>query len=338
MNKNVCIAIPVYNSCETISKTLNSIVCQDYQNIKVFICDNNSNDGTDKIISKFQNDFPDLITYLFNPLVLDGEANWIFLLNNLPDTFDYVALFHSDDVYEPSIISEQVSLLEKTNAGASFTTANLINKNDQNINDKLNHSPYLPDDLYYKYLFGFDEIYLSILKNHNFIKTPSVVFDYKKMANYLPLFRSEFNSSADLDLWLRIAKKDGIALLNKPLLNYRITPTQGSSILSKGRFKQADYFKVMDFHFKLDFINHPHLRWFEAMRAIDSIRCSYNLLRISKDKEAITMLKDALNSSNMFYMFKINGGYKHLILGCVLFLLMKIHVHKFVIRYLVLDI
>jgi len=333
----VCIAVPVYNGAKTLSTTLQSLVDQDYKNFEIFICDNSSTDGTDKIIAEYEQKYPQLISHIVNPVVLNGEANWLYMLSNLPGGANYIALFHADDIYEPTIISEQVAVLKATGAGAAFTVANLIDERGNNINRQMKFTPFLPADFEIKDVYGFDEIYISILKHHNYIKTPSAFFPFETLTKQVPLFKKEFKSSADLDLWLRIAKTNGISIINKPLLRYRISATQGSQVLSKGRTHLADFFTVMDSHLTENLRRHENAKWYEAMRAMNYIICSYHLIRLNNSLEALQMLKQALNAKHTRYIFKINGGYKQYAFGWLMYLVLKLKFERFFNRYVVLD-
>jgi hypothetical protein len=54
-----------------------------------------------------------------------------------------------------------------------------------------------------------------------------------------------FKSSADLDVWLRIAQVRGVGLLPQPLMRYRISSDQFSANL-RARTQRADFFLVTD--------------------------------------------------------------------------------------------
>ncbi len=334
----VLIAVPVYNGEKTLAKTLRSLVDQDYKNFKIFICDNSSTDGTDKIIAEYEQEFPELISHIVNPVVLNGEANWLYMLSNLPIGADYVSLFHADDIYEPTIVSEQVAVLRATGAGAAFTVANLIDEHDRNINRQMKFTSFLPEDLEIKEVYGFEELYISILKHHNYVKTPSAMFPRETLIKHVPLFKKKFKSSADLDLWLRIAKTEGISIINKPLLRYRISATQGSQILSKKRTHLSDFFTVMDSHLTENLKQHENIKWYEAMRAMDYIICSYNLIRQGNSNEAMQMLKKALNISHAPNILKSKRGYKQYIFGWAMYLVIKFKLERFFNRHVVLDL
>ncbi len=335
MQDRVCIAVPVYNANKTLAETLDSLVNQDYKNFEIFICDNNSNDGTSTIIANYEEKYPELIRHIVNPIILDGEANWTFLLNNLPDNFRFLALFHADDVYNKSIISKQVERLQVTGAGAAFAVANLIDENGININTKMKYAPTLPKDLVEKDAYAFEDIYISILKNHNFIKTPSVLFDKNALDNLDVMFKKEFKSSADLDLWFRIAKNNKVVIIDEPLINYRISSSQGTKIINKGRTKLADFFSVMDAHLSNEFKDNKNVKWYEARRAMDLILCAYHLVRINEINEANKNLKIALKIKNIFYMCKINAGIKHFSFGILLYMVLQLGLKNIFNRYFV---
>jgi hypothetical protein len=61
---------------------------------------------------------------------------------------------------------------------------------------------------------------------------------------------AKFNSSADLDVWLRMLSFGSFAIIVEPLIKYRLSSSSYSFNLKKLRVKKADYFSVVDYHMK----------------------------------------------------------------------------------------
>ena len=85
----------VYNGANTIEKTINSVICQTWNNIEFIIIDGGSTDSTLEIVSKYD----DHIDYwLSEP---DNGIADAFNKGLNMATGDYVAFLGSDDWYEP---------------------------------------------------------------------------------------------------------------------------------------------------------------------------------------------------------------------------------------------
>ena len=54
-NQTIDIIIPNFNKAKYLSQCLNSIISQTYKNWKVYLIDDNSNDNSKEILSKYQN-------------------------------------------------------------------------------------------------------------------------------------------------------------------------------------------------------------------------------------------------------------------------------------------
>ena len=53
-NPKITIITPTYNVADTLEKTIQSIINQDYKNIEYIIIDGESSDGTQRIIDKYK--------------------------------------------------------------------------------------------------------------------------------------------------------------------------------------------------------------------------------------------------------------------------------------------
>jgi glycosyltransferase involved in cell wall biosynthesis len=126
----VSICIPVYNSENTIGKTISSLTCQTYKNIEIIIVDNCSSDASVEIVRKFKD--PRIRLIQNDSHLPCGEYNWnrCFPLAK----GEYLAIFHADDVYMPDMILRQIETFKMNpTLGGVFTQGNIINENDEVI-------------------------------------------------------------------------------------------------------------------------------------------------------------------------------------------------------------
>lgn len=333
MLHKVCVCIPVRNGAKTIKATLKSLINQNYQNIEIIVCDNNSTDNTVSIIENFaldNNTVP--ITYLRNPIDGTAEQNWNYLLRNIPKHYDYYALYHADDIYNPDLIGKQLTVIQESGVGAVFCTARLIDDTDCDISEELNHTGKLPLEVN-ESVFDYQTLLHYTLKHYNFVKAPSFFFSKKILEDGF-IFNPQFKSSADLDMWFKIAEKYKIAIINEPLLLYRISKNQGTYLLSLGKETEADYFSVMDFHINKVHVDNNVLGWYRSYRGMNMITRAVNLCKKDKSSEALSLLRQAVKMKNLPYLFQISHGVRNFLLGVALRIVIPFHLEKKLIDFI----
>lgn len=236
----VSICIPTYNAALTIRETLASILEQTYVNLVVHISDNASSDDTLKIIEGIED--PRLVIHR-HEINIGGEGNFNRCIQYAEGK--YTAIFHADDVYEPEMVKTQVTYLEESDqVGAVFTEANTIDANGRIIGligQSLKGNGNVD-------LYDFETLFKTILLRGNFIVCPSAMFRTDLLKNEIGRWRGElFKSSADLDVWLRVATSHYVAFLKKPLMRYRIDDKQFSNRV-RLRTTQSDFFLVVNYY------------------------------------------------------------------------------------------
>jgi glycosyltransferase involved in cell wall biosynthesis len=220
----VTIGIPVHNSGKYLRQTLKSICQQTYKYIEIIISDNASDDNSCKIIEEEAAADP-RIKYVRNSKNI-GYAENVNSIIRL-SRGKYVAIFHGDDIYAPTMLSKQVAYLEANpSCGGCFTLAKYIDKNG----DEINHSA-LADLLRIDKNMAFDlQQYLFWLATiGNVLICPSSMIRrsvYQKVGGY----RDCHHLIEDQDMWVRILEDSKLAIIADRLICYRIHRAQESAI------------------------------------------------------------------------------------------------------------
>lgn len=297
----ICVCIPVYNGAKTIELTLDSITAQSHTNFEILVCDNLSTDNTLEIVNKFKESAKVKIDCITNPNKGTAEDNWNYMLSKLTTNAEFISIYHADDIYAKSILAEQLAFIQQSKLMACFTLCTLIDGQGNDISAKRNYNYQLPFEIGNVGL-RFEDIFKHILRYRNFLITPTLLFRKELLTSIVPFFdNKKSKSSSDLDTWLRISKLYPIGILQKPLLNYRISESQGSFLLKAGRTTPADFFQVIDNHLaELDdrSIYRKELKFYNLLKSNDMTICSVNLLRQGKTTEAKIILKQATKLSN----------------------------------------
>lgn len=270
----ISICIPTFNAEKTLSCTLKSILNQEYPNLEIIIVDNASTDRTKKISLKYVKEHG--FKYHQNNENIGPVKNLtkcIELANG-----EYTAIFHADDYYMPKIVKKQLKVFKENHSvGAVFTSANFINDN----NEIIGKSPSLPTELKEQEVYSFRDIFISLLKNGNFLMTPSVMVKSKLYKKLSPFDEKKYGVAADLDMWLRILEISPIYILNEPLMCYRLSSTHGSHEYMHLITEKAGFLNVMDRYLvKKDELDIPQdaLDQYEFLKEINDIILAANFL------------------------------------------------------------
>lgn len=201
MNPLVSVIIPVYNSKNTIEKTLDSVINQTYQKIEVILIDDGSTDGSTEIMRKYIEKHK---TVIFK--IISKKNGGVSSARNRgidESTGDYISFLDSDDIWLPKKIEHQVNI---------FLNNPKIDCLGTNMNGEK-----------FKKMFGvkFDNLTritpkMVLLKNFLCIQTTMIKKNVIKDIGYF--YENQFNE--DSNIIIRIANKYNCYLLNESYVIY----------------------------------------------------------------------------------------------------------------------
>jgi hypothetical protein len=137
---------------------------------------------------------------------------------------EYIALYHADDVYAKTIVEESVHALNNdASLGLVGTMGTVINSDgkhqyDLQLHDEIKNLT--------KSVYSFDEALLGAIRN--MFVTPTIMVRAKAYRELGSFDYQQYKSACDYEMWLRIARKYQVAIIDKKLINYRIHENQGS--------------------------------------------------------------------------------------------------------------
>lgn len=298
----VSVCIPAYNAEDTLGRTLESVLRQDYEHIEVIVSDNQSSDGTAAVVLNFAAK-DKRVRYLLR----EDSSAWALGMPAYIGAYDnsnnvlaqgrgeLLCWFHADDLHEPDIISRQLALMEKhPRMGAVFTTAQYIGDHDEPL---AMGTTEIPSELKGREVFTFASLFNAILAHSNFLY-PSVMIRKAALEAIGWFNEPEFLTSADLDMWLRIAQRYDIGIIDEPLLKYRVSLKQFGAQYSRLRTTLGDIFRVLDYYLQQPEVQRLVLRdnlaIYEMERAADHVLCAMNLLVQGNTEEARARLQAAV--------------------------------------------
>ena len=240
----VSICVPAYNAERTLEDTLCSIVAQTYRDLDIAVVDNASTDATPEIIRRFAAQDSRVRHVRFEELV-NGHANFTRCFSIARN--ELMAIYHSDDMYHPRIVEEQAALFQqRPDIGAVFVKGRKVDGDGKPWPE-----PYpIPDAIFSgNYAeFDFATALRAVLQYGNIFLTPSAMARtaiYRDEIKIWPF--PKFGGAADLFVFLSIAKAHKIAILNKTLMDYRVSDTSSSFHYARERRTKHDIFQPLDY-------------------------------------------------------------------------------------------
>jgi glycosyltransferase involved in cell wall biosynthesis len=319
----ITIYIPTYNNEKTIVKTLNSLINQSYQNFIIKIFDNLSTDNTVSLINNLRYE---KVLIFKSQIHVSAEENYNRCLKDFSSK--YSCIYHSDDLYHRDILKEQLFFFKTHNVTAVFTDGYLVDEKDKIIKQILSSKKAKNLDC-----LNLIILFKLILKNFNFILTPSAMFDVEKFKKEKIAYFDyiTYGSSADLDMWLRLSNKaDGIGIISKKLIYYRISNEQ-LSYKDRLSINKSIFFKVIDDYLKkkeiINILDKQDYLNYKILLLRDDCSRLINLLILYNFVKANNLLKTIRVKDFRYFLYNIKVT-KSLLIFCVVFIIIKFNLKK----------
>ena len=203
----VSIILTSYNHAKYLREAIDSVLNQTFTDFEVIIWDDASTDDSWSIIQGYQD--PRIKTYrsdanergLINKALMSGEING-----------EYIAIQHSDDVWELEKLKKQVAVLESSpELGAVFTWVQII---DENGTAKENEWFNQENKSQWQWLNA-----LFFMKNH--LAHPSILIR-KKCYQELGGYKTLLAQTPDVEMWSRLLIRYPIHVISEKLTKHRL--------------------------------------------------------------------------------------------------------------------
>ena len=244
MNRNpkVSIILTSYNHAKFIRQSIDSALNQTFSDFELIILDDHSSDHSWEIISEYEDN-----------RIIAHRNDTNQRMGNIRKAIDcyssgeFIAIHHSDDVWEPTKLEKQVSYLEDhPNVGAVFTQAKIIDENNQPITT--DNYPYYekfkqPNRSRFEWLRFF-------FYNGNVLCNPSGMRRKAFIKEIHP--NNGFLQLPDLSLWVQLCFKHDIHILQEELTQFRVLSDKSnwSGDKPQNRIRvQFELFRIFD-HYK----------------------------------------------------------------------------------------
>ena len=206
------IIIPLYNKAAYIEKAIHSVLSQTFQEFELILVDDGSTDkGFDVVQTLFTTLTPPLGDWgavrQKNQGVSTARNNGVKIAK-----YDYIAFLDADDWWEPTYLEEMKGLIEGYPEAGIYGSSYYIVKN---AHKRLATIGVEPD--FERGIINYCRVYAKTLCMPLWVGATIIgksIFEEEKG------FKPTLKLGEDFDLWVRVANKYPVALLNKPLANY----------------------------------------------------------------------------------------------------------------------
>lgn len=247
MNQLVSVIITTHNRQELLSRAIESVLLQSYQNIECIVVDDASEDGTKEYCESIES-----INYVRISKDESKGGNYARNLGIKNALGEYIAFLDDDDYWLPEKIEKQINLLIEKQCSLVFCGRKLeyVKKNAEIFyRDDLPNSKYKGD--------LSTEILMSICT------TTSAIFVKRDMLFEVGLFDENLKFWQEYELSIRLAQKTFFYFVNEPLVVYRVDLNDSQRLTNK-------FYAWME---AVDYIKGKHHKLYNRLTFFQRVRC-----------------------------------------------------------------
>lgn len=217
----VSVILTSFNHDKYIREAIDSVLNQTFTDFELIILDDCSSDKSWDLINQFSD--PRIKAFRSK-----GQGEVVYRLNNAISelaTGKYIAIHHSDDVWELDKLEKQVAFLDAHHEiGAAFTNALAIAEDS---------SPLADEQHFYSNIFDQanktrHEWLRFFFSRENALCHPSVLIR-KVCYENCGLYRYGLAQLPDLDMWMRLCLKYEIHVLPEKLVRFRVRDNEANA-------------------------------------------------------------------------------------------------------------
>lgn len=237
----VSILVPSYNGARYLRQALDSLLAQTYPRIEIILLDDASSDETPEIAAEYAG----RVGYVRQPLNL-GQ------FGNVNDGIarargELISVFHADDIYLSTIVEAEVAYLQAhPEVGAVFCCDIFVDADGCEYGRLT-----LPPDLRGERPMDYGAVLNALLTYKNrFLVCPTAMVRASVYRD-VGVYRHERDARGtdvafDLEMWLRIARRYPLAVLESHLMRYRHFHGNASQMYQRLRTAPENFFVIVD--------------------------------------------------------------------------------------------
>jgi len=235
----VSILVPVFDGAQYLRESLDSILAQTFPSYEVIVLDDSSTDDTPDVIASYGSAVRSHRQEQNRGIYENVNTGIRMAQGRL------IAVYHADDVYNPTMVEREVAFLDRyTEAGAVFCLDTWIDPKGREYG-RLE----IPAELRRHDPIPFADVFNALLRYKNiFLVCPTSMVRtsvYKELGGYR---QTLFRNSSDLDMWIRIARRYPLGIVQEYLMKYRHFHGSSSHRYHHMRTDPNRFFEIMDHH------------------------------------------------------------------------------------------
>lgn len=201
----VSVIIPVYNAEKYIEETIVSVLNQTYQNFEIIIVDDGSTDHSASVVFPLS-ERDNRIRYIYQK---NAGVSVARNTGYIQAEGKFIAFLDADDIWLSCNLEKKLDKIYSGDFGLVHSSASLINEKTEAIEGVME---------------GLEGSLLNDFLQWQFccVPGPSSVLLKKEVLEKVGLFDPELSTSADLDIFIRIAAKFTIGKVNEITWKYRV--------------------------------------------------------------------------------------------------------------------
>ena len=216
----VSVIIPTFNRAGRVIRAISSVQEQTFTDFEIIVVDDGSTDETERSLTRFGN----RIKYIAHPANRGVSASRNTGIKN--SSAPFIAFLDSDDHWLPEKLECQMRFFESNSNAFACQTEEIWIRKGRRVNPRQKH------------LKPSGDIFEPSLKLC--LVSPSAVMLRRSLLEDVGLFDENLPACEDYDLWLRIACRHFVYLIEQPL----IIKEGGHSDQLSSRHKGMDRFRI----------------------------------------------------------------------------------------------
>ena len=235
----VSVIVPAYNAERYLGFTLDSLVAQTYRNLEVIVMDDASTDDTVGVAARY-GDPVRVIRQPTNRGIYENANAGIAEARG-----EYIAIYHGDDVYEPTIVEREVAAFQAhPELGAVFCLDRFIDAEGREYGRLV-----LPPEVAGGAPLEFGQVLNALLTHKNvFLRCPSAMVPASVYRDVGPYRQDRYRNTSDLDMWLLISRRYPILIMEEYLFRYRHFHGSSAQRYHYLRTRPENFFTIVDDH------------------------------------------------------------------------------------------
>lgn len=231
----VSIILTSYNHADYLREAIDSVISQTFGDYELIIWDDASSDDSWEIISSYK----DSRIRIFRN---EKQMRGIYGINKAITEVaqgEYIAIHHSDDIWEVEKLYKQVAYLDShPETGAVFTLVRLINEDGEPFKDE-NHGYYNIFDQPNRNRHDWLRFFFT---QGNALCHPSILVRKSCYAD-CGSYRYGFGQVPDIDMWIRLCMKYEIHILQDSLIRFRIRNNEANTSGDRPESRARGYYE-----------------------------------------------------------------------------------------------